>query len=960
MIQSTNSLENTNLETTKVGLRTVELLCPKCKQKIPSIEEIMISSKKAAMVKFNCQCLDSNKMETVDLGEYMHFLSLIDHNQYVCFKHSERTASVFCKNCSLHLCSECRSYHIAFTPNHVTYIHEEKGESQFCFSHSTCLLDLYCENCNDNLCIECAKRYHFNHKVMKLKEYWGRVNNKFANKTHEEITGFMNSQITSLESFIQKEVERISSIIFTLQQLKTKLEHKVKRVIKTNRTIEQFISCIFSDFYKGEFSCNFMIIQNIERIMFEELLSLKEKNIILNQFSIIEESINALFHYDKECLNRTIAKIMPRKNSLNPISKMKINKSNSLSTSQSIHFPPQLVNIPLIQPMQKMQPIQSSLQIQSIQSLQQIQPIQSMKPTPPAKDISSPQADNQMSSSLYWANKDAKKKMIQTPISLQLTNGEIGKKIINKEEILKSFNFGFNSDITPHINQDTLNQDHTMFLQNKKKREPSKSDGSNMNPILLKHECLKKRGKGSNQIKEPMKLKTAVHHHNHEYFKIGKEKKINKQDSSLKRPKKSKDKAKDKAKDKTKEKNKAKPNNNVIMKYDFYVSDSKQEEHKNKNSIWFECHKSSLKQSKNESSPEKNNKLKLDLATKDNNDDAVKESKFFSNNYEENLRENEFNFFNKGYDEYSPVSKANNMFSEFKVPVINNQFEQCITTITEHKSSVKAISQLSNGYLISGGNDNVVNIYNNENGFELTSKISTNDNEIYCLLELFDGNIAIGLNDNSIKIYDLSSTACCQVLIGHSKPVIFLFQKAIETLLSCSDDCSIKMWDLNTKNCLFTYNEHIDGVTGLLRLNDSSMLSVSKDSTLKQWRYSESKSIYTIKAHSSSITMIIKLFDENQLATASSDKTIKVWDFDQKKCLGTLLGHRDQVSGIIQLTDGTLASVSYDATLRIWDLQSLSCINSIIISSKRVNVLIQLSNGSIATGAEDSFIKIWV
>ena len=106
---------------------------------------------------------------------------------------------------------------------------------------------------------------------------------------------------------------------------------------------------------------------------------------------------------------------------------------------------------------------------------------------------------------------------------------------------------------------------------------------------------------------------------------------------------------------------------------------------------------------------------------------------------------------------------------------------------------------------------------------------------------------ASGSYDNKIRLWNIQSGECTQVLNGHSNSIYALeMTQMTRFLVSCSADETIRLWDLTTGNCVKTLHGHKDNV-------------------------------YTIKLNT-----------YGQLISGSHDKTVKIWDLDRGECLKTI------------------------------------------------------------------------
>lgn len=158
--------------------------------------------------------------------------------------------------------------------------------------------------------------------------------------------------------------------------------------------------------------------------------------------------------------------------------------------------------------------------------------------------------------------------------------------------------------------------------------------------------------------------------------------------------------------------------------------------------------------------------------------------------------------------------------------------------------------------------------------------------------------VVSGSSDKTVRIWDLNSGTCCQVLEGHTACVRAVARHPdSKRMVSAGGEygvpqarrgCNLKVWDSTTGECLLTLNEH------------DAMVN-------------------TVAFHS----------DGCRLVSGSSDKTIRIWDLATGTCLRTINGHASDVWAVALHSECRwVASVSKDNTLRVWELDTGRCITA--------------------------------
>ena len=101
--------------------------------------------------------------------------------------------------------------------------------------------------------------------------------------------------------------------------------------------------------------------------------------------------------------------------------------------------------------------------------------------------------------------------------------------------------------------------------------------------------------------------------------------------------------------------------------------------------------------------------------------------------------------------------------------------------------------------------------------------------------QISDGRVCSCSLDANIRIWNIRSGACEQVLSGHTLNSRWTVQVMNGQLVSCSRDKTIRFWDLKTGKTVKTLTGHSDYVRCLLLLADDRIVSGSDDHTMRVW-----------------------------------------------------------------------------------------------------------------------------
>lgn len=219
---------------------------------------------------------------------------------------------------------------------------------------------------------------------------------------------------------------------------------------------------------------------------------------------------------------------------------------------------------------------------------------------------------------------------------------------------------------------------------------------------------------------------------------------------------------------------------------------------------------------------------------------------------------------------------------------------ECFVTIKGRGDSQTAISITPNGrFALSGGHDETLclwdllaerslAIFRGAKGFQVFKKYQNWMNNI---MLTFDERLAVsGWSDAHLRVWDVKSGECLQVLEGHTKRVT----AAAVTLdgrcaISGSLDTTLRLWDLKAGKCLRVLEGHDGPVTAVAITPDCQFaISGSTDNTLRLWELASGKCLRTFTEHAETITAVAITPDAQFALSGSTDKILRLWLLDAK------------------------------------------------------------------------------
>lgn len=222
-------------------------------------------------------------------------------------------------------------------------------------------------------------------------------------------------------------------------------------------------------------------------------------------------------------------------------------------------------------------------------------------------------------------------------------------------------------------------------------------------------------------------------------------------------------------------------------------------------------------------------------------------------------------------------------------------------------------------------------------------------------LTLRGNTLVSGGCDRDVRVWDLKTGACTQILRGHSSTVRCLQMGETDNIaISGSRDHTLRVWDINDGTCLRVLHGHTSSVRCLEVVGDICV-SGSYDFTARVWRVSDGTCLHTLAGHFSQIYCLA--FDGNKIVTGSLDASVRVWDPISGNCLAVLQGHTSLV-GQIQIHNNTLVTGGSDGAVRVWDLTDFECIQRLAAHDNSVTTL-QFDDSRIVSGGSDGRVRVW-
>jgi predicted NACHT family NTPase len=216
-----------------------------------------------------------------------------------------------------------------------------------------------------------------------------------------------------------------------------------------------------------------------------------------------------------------------------------------------------------------------------------------------------------------------------------------------------------------------------------------------------------------------------------------------------------------------------------------------------------------------------------------------------------------------------------------------------------------------------------------------------------------DGRTAFsGADDCTIRVWNLDSGQCRNILDGHTRRVSCVALSADgRTAFSGADDGMMREWDLDNEQCRDSFNRHTRqilvhwavlfpiriaaavnkvplGLVFSVALSADAHIAISgaNDGTILVWDLPRRRCCAALDGHTGSVRSMALSADGRTAVSGADDATVRVWNLTGGQPRATREGHFLRVNRVAMSADGhTAVSESEDRTVQVWDLVSRKC-----------------------------------
>jgi WD40 repeat protein len=218
-----------------------------------------------------------------------------------------------------------------------------------------------------------------------------------------------------------------------------------------------------------------------------------------------------------------------------------------------------------------------------------------------------------------------------------------------------------------------------------------------------------------------------------------------------------------------------------------------------------------------------------------------------------------------------------------------------------------------------------------------------------------------GSYDSTVRVWEVSTGRCLQVLSGHVGPVWSVaWTGNSDRVISGGADKTIRVWEIQTGRCLQVLAEHSLAVDRVAFGDQNHVISGSRDNTLRIWDLMAARCLRVLE-HGGPVFAVALSADRHRALSAGSDNTVRLWDVEAGRCVHVLEGHTGWVSQFALSADQQRAlSCSDDKTVRLWDLTSGRCLR---VFEGHSGAVIAVTWGHdqhrALSGGDDKTLRLW-
>ncbi|KAI9318434.1 WD40-repeat-containing domain protein [Dichotomocladium elegans] len=285
--------------------------------------------------------------------------------------------------------------------------------------------------------------------------------------------------------------------------------------------------------------------------------------------------------------------------------------------------------------------------------------------------------------------------------------------------------------------------------------------------------------------------------------------------------------------------------------------------------------------------------------------------------------------------------------------------------------------QFDDEKIISGADDNYINIYDTKTGRRLHT-LAGHDGGVWAL-QYLDNTLVSGSTDRTVRVWDIRRGVCTHIFLGHTSTVRCLqiiqptmvngrLEPSVPLIVTGSRDSTLRVWRLPDLERNETFNGvgvnrwFMHTLTGhdhsvrALAVHGKKLVSGSYDCSVCVWDVEAGRLLHRMEGHTQKVYSVVVDPARGRCMSGSMDSTVRIWDMEYGNCLRVLEGHTILV-GLLGLTPNYLVSAAADASLRIWSPDNGFCRH--VLHGHRGAITCFQHNEEIVISGSEGGLKMW-
>lgn len=248
-----------------------------------------------------------------------------------------------------------------------------------------------------------------------------------------------------------------------------------------------------------------------------------------------------------------------------------------------------------------------------------------------------------------------------------------------------------------------------------------------------------------------------------------------------------------------------------------------------------------------------------------------------------------------------------------------DSLKQSITTVSkEHTGRINCLLKLSNGKIVSAGQDKTIKLWDINKSQSLCS-LTGHKSMIWCIGEVEKNKVMSGSSDRFLKLWDLNGKKFEGDIFKGTDEVSAAISLKNGKILLCSGSKLIKI-DLSTKKEEKSI-EVKGGIWSLHLLKDGTVAAGLGNGDVVIYDVNDDIKVKTnfSKHHKKAVSFIIELDNSKIISASDEENDLVLWDPKDSESKYIISGHTDSITGLTFISGNKFASVSKDKTLKIWE-----------------------------------------